>query len=124
MGDEYYYHFDKDSTVLSNEFKAPLATAKKDTIEAISMIKFAMRIFENSFFYFKKDSTYKTIIGKAAPEEGTFSVDILNNKIVIFANSNTAIKKEDVYFYTLENNKLQLTMPLDNDDLIFYLEKL
>lgn len=43
---------------------------------------------------------------------------------MIFAYSNAAVKKEDVYFYTLENNKLQLTMPLDNDDLIFYLEKL
>jgi hypothetical protein len=60
IDDEFYHHFDKDSTVLSANFKLSLAESKKDTLEAISVVKFSMRVFENAYFNFKKDSTYET----------------------------------------------------------------
>jgi hypothetical protein len=51
-------------------------------------------------------------------------VDSLQKKISTSSFTNNEIKQKETYFYTLQGNKLQLTMPSENNDVVFYLEKL
>jgi hypothetical protein len=124
MGDEFYHHFDKDSTVLSIEFKEELAEYKKDTIEAIKLVRASIQIFENSSYTFNSDSTYQNIIGNSSIEEGKFTIDFAKKQIRTSAIGDNGIKREQMYQFKLGKDKLELIMASENDDVIFYLEKL
>jgi hypothetical protein len=124
MSDDFYHHFDKDSTVLSNMFKEKLSESKKDTKEAIKLVKTSIQIFENSFNIFKSDSTYQNIIGNTSFEEGKFTIDFAKKQIFTSAIGSSGVKQEQMYHFNLDRDKLELTMASDNDDVTFYLEKL
>jgi hypothetical protein len=123
MGDEYYHNFDKDSTVLTSRFKGMLAENKKDTAEAISLVKMAIKVFENSVYIFKSDNTYQTSIGDATFEEGKITINFEKKQIYTSAIGNNGVKQEQMYRFELGKNKLELTMASENNDVTFYLKK-
>jgi hypothetical protein len=125
MGDEFYYNFDIDSTALNNQFKEMLVINKKDTNEAKKVVKISVQIFKNSFFTFKLDGTYQNFIDDSSPiEEGKYTINFIKKQIFTSAISDGGVKQEEMYRFSLAGNKLELTMALGNDDLIFYLKRI
>lgn len=124
MGAEFYHNFDKDSTILSAIFKQKLDEHKKDTKEAVKIVKQSIQIFENTLYIFKDDSTYQNIFDNTSLEEGKFSIDFIKKQISTSAIGDNGIKQKQMYQFNLYRNKLELTMASENDDVTFYLEKL
>ena len=121
--EDYYHNFYKDSTVLTTKFKEKLVDDNNDSSYAIKLVKQTLQILENSFFVFKIDSTYQTNIGQEAMEEGKFTIDLLKMQLFTFSIGGSGINQEQLYHFSLNKNKLELSMASGNEDVIFYLEK-
>ncbi len=101
MGDDYYHNFDIDSTALTNKFKEELAGDKKDTGEAIKMIKALAQIFKNALYIFKPDSTYQSIFSNLPGEEGKYSIDFKQKQIHTISNTGSTIQQKATYNFNL-----------------------